>query len=287
MLHFTVSSSGCQLKRTVGATVWFVPGSRSSAWLERAPGTGEIGGSDPPASSTSTPQLYCHEAPSLASRARDSALLRRKSRLISGTRLQLASVPQPAEGTVSKTGKCWFKSSRRQNKRFRMSRTNKKHRTQTVMALDAYYMPMVMLTRRKALKALATGRAHALDLRTWTKLGLMDVASRPFHAVVFPRAKAVAEAKLGIGRGGAAILKRDGYRCQFVGCDRRATTVDHVIPRCQGGDSRWTNLVAACKCCNQRKGGRRPEEAGMALKAPIRSPRAILMDQLHQLVALM
>jgi hypothetical protein len=164
-----------------------------------------------------------------------------------------------------------------------MTRRSKKHRFATVLALDAQYMPMVEMSRRKALKALATGRAHALDLRTWARLAIGDVVSQPFHAIVFPKAKAMTEAKLGMGRGTTGIFRRDGYRCQYEGCDRRATTVDHVVPRCRGGQSTWTNLVACCQPCNTRKGGRTPEEAGMTLKGMIRSPRAILMDRLHML----
>jgi len=164
-----------------------------------------------------------------------------------------------------------------------MSRSIKKHRYQTVLALDSQYMPMVEMTRRKALKALATGRAHALDLSTWAKLELQDVASQPFHAVVFSRAKAVPEAKLGSGRAHTSVLRRDGHRCQYVGCNRRATTVDHVIPRCQGGPSTWGNLVACCRECNMLKGGRTPEQAGMQLKAAVRSQRALLLERFHAL----
>ncbi len=164
-----------------------------------------------------------------------------------------------------------------------MSRHNKKHKHQTVLALDSHYMPMVEISRRKALKAVATGRAHVLDLKTWAKMGLVDITSQAFHAIVFPAAKAMAEAKLGMGRGASGILKRDGYRCQYVGCNRRGTTVDHVIPRCQGGASTWTNLVACCRECNAKKGGRTPEQAGMTLKRAVRSPQAILLDKLHEL----
>lgn len=160
-----------------------------------------------------------------------------------------------------------------------MSRLTKNHHFQTVLALDCNYMPMVEMSRRKALKALATGRAQALDLRTWSKLGLLDVASQPFHAVVFAKAKAVAEAKLGFGRGTASILRRDGHRCQYIGCSRRATTVDHVVPRCQGGLSSWGNLVACCLECNMLKGGRTPKQAGMELKVGIRSQRGLLMER--------
>jgi hypothetical protein len=45
--------------------------------------------------------------------------------------------------------------------------------------------------------------------------------------------------------------------------------VDHVLPRSRGGDTTWTNVVAACLRCNLKKGNRLPEETGMRL---IREP---------------
>ena len=61
----------------------------------------------------------------------------------------------------------------------------------------------------------------------------------------------------------AALLKRDRHKCGY--CGRAATTIDHVTPRCQGGQSTWRNTVAACRDCNSRKAGRTPEQAGMRL----------------------
>lgn len=62
------------------------------------------------------------------------------------------------------------------------------------------------------------------------------------------------------------ILRRDEHLCQFAGCGARATTIDHVFPRSRGGSvTAWTNQVAACEPCNNRKADRTPEEAGMRL----------------------
>lgn len=164
-----------------------------------------------------------------------------------------------------------------------MHRSRKdRHHQPLVIVVDAQFIPMSEVTRRHALKALASGRAVALDLKTWSKLGLLDVAGRPFHVIVFPNAKAIAEARLGVGKGTAGIMRRDRHRCQY--CGARASTLDHVQPRCQGGATSWSNLVAACSPCNQRKGGRTPAEAGMKLITPVRSPRYHLMEKFHALV---
>lgn len=59
------------------------------------------------------------------------------------------------------------------------------------------------------------------------------------------------------------VLVRDQHRCAY--CGRRATTVDHVVPRAQGGADSWLNTVASCAMDNHRKADRTPEEAGMPL----------------------
>lgn len=69
------------------------------------------------------------------------------------------------------------------------------------------------------------------------------------------------------------ILARDDHQCQY--CGRRANdlTIDHVTPRHRGGQHTWENVVAACKSCNHRKGGRTVSEAHMALlRPPFRPP---------------
>lgn len=59
------------------------------------------------------------------------------------------------------------------------------------------------------------------------------------------------------------VLVRDRHRCAY--CGRRATTVDHVIPRSRGGGDTWLNTVAACSADNHRKADRTPAQAGMVL----------------------
>lgn len=94
-----------------------------------------------------------------------------------------------------------------------------------------------------------------------------------------------------------ALFRRDENLClycgeQFRDCD---LSRDHVHPISQGGVDTWANVVTACKRCNNHKGSRKPEEAGMQLLAIPFTPthaeyvylqgRRILADQMEFLLA--
>ena len=74
------------------------------------------------------------------------------------------------------------------------------------------------------------------------------------------------------------IFARDHNQCQY--CGKKFVTnelsLDHVVPRSQGGGTSWDNIVCACVDCNVRKGGRTPRQANMTLirkpEKPKRSP---------------
>jgi 5-methylcytosine-specific restriction endonuclease McrA len=52
------------------------------------------------------------------------------------------------------------------------------------------------------------------------------------------------------------VFLRDRFRCQYCGAGDATLTFDHVVPRSMGGETNWTNIVAACDPCNLRKGAR-------------------------------
>jgi 5-methylcytosine-specific restriction endonuclease McrA len=66
------------------------------------------------------------------------------------------------------------------------------------------------------------------------------------------------------------IFKRDHYTCQYCGAQpgMDELTLDHVLPRAQGGTSSWDNCVLACLACNKRKADRTPPQAQMKLRKP-------------------
>lgn len=72
------------------------------------------------------------------------------------------------------------------------------------------------------------------------------------------------------------VYARDMQACQYCGqrVARAEFTYDHVIPRAMGGKTSWENVVVACVRCNQWKGGRTPEQAGMRLRSmPVKPKR--------------
>jgi 5-methylcytosine-specific restriction endonuclease McrA len=77
------------------------------------------------------------------------------------------------------------------------------------------------------------------------------------------------------------IFARDNNQCQY--CGRKFPTaelsLDHVIPRSQGGINTWDNIVCACVSCNVKKGGRTPRQAHMTLiRKPDRPKRSPLLN---------
>ena len=52
------------------------------------------------------------------------------------------------------------------------------------------------------------------------------------------------------------VFLRDNFSCQYCLYKFSANelTFDHLIPKCTGGKTTWTNVVSACTTCNLKKG---------------------------------
>jgi 5-methylcytosine-specific restriction endonuclease McrA len=92
------------------------------------------------------------------------------------------------------------------------------------------------------------------------------------------------------------LFRRDANVCMYCG-ERFSTselTRDHIQPLSAGGADVWTNVVTACRRCNNHKGGRTPEQAKMQLVAVPFTPtyaeyiylkgRRVLADQMQYLL---
>jgi len=93
------------------------------------------------------------------------------------------------------------------------------------------------------------------------------------------------------------LFSRDGHVCMYCGNHfmRSELSRDHITPTSQNGQDVWTNVITACRRCNNFKAGRTPEQSGMELLAVPFSPthaeyvylrgRRIMADQMEFLKA--
>lgn len=81
-----------------------------------------------------------------------------------------------------------------------------------------------------------------------------------------------------------SVFERDNDICQYCGekVTGRRQTLDHVLPLCQGGKDTYENTVCACMTCNNKKGGRTPEQARMKLlRKPFKPQSTRSLAEIH------
>jgi 5-methylcytosine-specific restriction endonuclease McrA len=71
------------------------------------------------------------------------------------------------------------------------------------------------------------------------------------------------------------IFLRDNFVCQYCGKEGNLT-IDHILPKSRGGDDSWSNTVVCCVRCNNKKGDKTLEEAGMKLAGTPYKPPSML-----------
>jgi len=152
----------------------------------------------------------------------------------------------------------------------------------SVLVLNASYEPLSVVSVRRALVLLLKEKAELLEaaeavLRSERRVFPYPLVIRLTYYVRIPR-------RFGLPLSRRTVLSRDYYTCQYCGAQppRSELTIDHVLPRSRGGETDWDNVVAACRRCNQKKGSRTPEEAGMRLRTKPRRPRYLALALLTE-----
>jgi 5-methylcytosine-specific restriction endonuclease McrA len=143
-----------------------------------------------------------------------------------------------------------------------------------VLVLNQSYEPISICSVKKAILLLLLTKAELIAPKDG--LVLRSVNNKvPLPSIIrLSRYIKIPHKKIELSR--KNILRRDGYRCQYCGTTSGNLTVDHIIPKSRGGTDTWENLVTACISCNNKKGNRTPEEAGMKLLAKPRKPNHII-----------
>lgn len=130
-----------------------------------------------------------------------------------------------------------------------------------VLVLNADLGPLHRVSLRHAVRMLIRQVAEVHEARPDRVIGIWQV---PTVVRLVSYVVTRWRHSRGPGWSRAGVLARDRRRCGY--CGRAASTIDHVLPRSRGGANTWTNTVAACGGCNQRKGDRTPSEARMPLR---------------------
>ncbi len=142
-----------------------------------------------------------------------------------------------------------------------------------VLLLNATFEPLNIVSLRRAIVLLLKEKAEIIEaaqakIRS-EKLALdMPLVIRLVYYVRVPHRLLMPLTK-------RTVLARDQYTCQYCGAQptKGQLTLDHVLPRCRGGEHTWENVVTACIPCNQRKRDRTIQEAGMTLLTRPTRPR--------------
>lgn len=142
--------------------------------------------------------------------------------------------------------------------------------TARALLLNSSYEPMKVISWQKALILWFQGKVEVLEFHNVFARSVRSsfqipsvmrlktyVRPRSYGAVRFCREN---------------VYIRDEYTCQYCGdCSSpKHLTLDHVVPVSKKGPKSWTNVVTACRDCNQRKANRTPQTARMPLlKDPV------------------
>ena len=169
-----------------------------------------------------------------------------------------------------------------------------------ILTLDAHGVPYRWVTWQHACFYYAKSRiAWSLGGEAFRVFGGIDHAGKRScivgASIIAIHGKALAAKRLNQvpPLNNHELFRRDHYICAYCGdaLNEQKLTRDHIIPFSKGGIDTWTNVVTACRWCNQRKGNRTLEQANLQLlyvpyipnraEYLILSNRKILLDQME------
>jgi len=146
-----------------------------------------------------------------------------------------------------------------------------------VLLLNQNYEPLTICSARRAIILLFQGKAEMIETADGLKIRSISRSYDLPSVVRLWQYRKVPYKKIMLTR--KNILARDAHRCQYCGTAKGPMTVDHVVPKMKNGNDSWENMVCACVKCNNKKGDRTPEKAGMKLLKIPKRPTFITFIQ--------
>ena len=138
------------------------------------------------------------------------------------------------------------------------------------LALNASFEPLTLVPPRRAIRLVLDRKAEILEVDQARRFR-SEREEIPWPTVIRLVRYVHVPRRFRRQVTNTFLFARDDYCCQYCGKHRRELrgrqflTRDHVLPVSRGGENHWSNVVAACSPCNNRKGNLTPEEARMPL----------------------
>jgi 5-methylcytosine-specific restriction endonuclease McrA len=133
------------------------------------------------------------------------------------------------------------------------------------LLLDSSYQVLSFISEKKVMKLIVKDKVEIVE--EWQNSFITWSSGKIKHPSVVRLKKHVRRNYFNSNFSRKALIKRDRSVCQY--CCRKLTasqiTIDHVLPRAQGGITSFTNTVVACTPCNNLKADKTPEQANMKL----------------------
>lgn len=140
----------------------------------------------------------------------------------------------------------------------------------SALILNAGYEPVKVVSWKKAILLWLQNKVEVIEFHRQT----VASPSRHFLLPSVLRLKTYVKPHYasGVRLSRQNIFLRDHSTCQYcrTRISEKKLTIDHVVPLSRGGTHTWTNVVAACSSCNNKKGSKTPDQANMKLlKIPV------------------
>lgn len=153
-----------------------------------------------------------------------------------------------------------------------------------VLVLNASYEPLSLIPVRRALALIMQRKAELIDASQRMIRGV----SQQWPTPLIIRLSYFVRVPMRVSPPTrSAVMLRDAHTCGYCGQTphKSQLTIDHVIPRSQGGTHTWLNMITACQRCNQHKGHRVPKEAQMELRWQPSQPSYVTLVLLRNPIA--
>lgn len=137
-----------------------------------------------------------------------------------------------------------------------------------VLLLNQNYEPLTILRVRRAITLLILNKVDLIENENGKLLHSISLAFRVPSVIRLKYFVRIKRKEISLTK--KNIIKRDNHQCQYCGRKSGMMTTDHIIPKANGGDDSWENLVCACLECNNRKGNKTLMESRMKL---VRKPK--------------